>query len=136
MNEALFQAEKARDIDEVPVGAILVDKNGKIVASAHNLVETLIDPIAHAEILVIRDACNKLASKNLSDLDLYVTLQPCPMCLQAISLAKIKRVYFGAYDPEISINSIYMDHKPEIYGGINEKEAAILLKDFFKKKRF
>lgn len=135
MKEAIFQAKKARDIDEVPVGAVLVDKKGKIFAVAHNLVETLSDPTAHAEIIVIRETCSKLATKNLSEFDLYVTLQPCPMCLQAISLAKIRRIYFGAYDPKISIDLINLDHKPELYGGINEKESSNILKDFFNQKR-
>jgi tRNA(Arg) A34 adenosine deaminase TadA len=120
-----------------------VDSAGNIIAAAHNLVVTQHDPTAHAELLAIRSACAALGSERLTDCDLYVTLEPCPMCAQAISFARIRRVYFGAYDEKgggvengariFSQHSCH--HKPEIYGGIQESECAQLLKDFFKDRR-
>lgn len=139
---AINQAKLASHSGEVPVGAVII-KDGKIIASAHNLVETNQDPTAHAEIVAIRAASKLLASPRLTDCDLYVTLEPCAMCAQAISLARIRRLYFGAYDPKggavdngarvYSHNSC--NHTPEIYGGISEKECGALLTEFFKKKR-
>jgi tRNA(Arg) A34 adenosine deaminase TadA len=144
MLEALAQAKLAFDKDEVPVGAIIVDtKTNKIIARSHNLCEESKDPTAHAELLAIRNACQIVASNKLPYCDLYVTLEPCPMCAAAISFARIRRLYFASYDlksggvehgPKIfSSNSIH--HVPEVYGGIKEKEATMLMKEFFLQKR-
>ncbi len=143
LTHALALAHKAAAAGEVPVGAVVVDSAGNIIAAAHNLVVTQHDPTAHAELLAIRSACAALGSERLTDCDLYVTLEPCPMCAQAISFARIRRVYFGAYDEKgggvengariFSQHSCH--HKPEIYGGIQESECAQLLKDFFKDRR-
>ncbi len=141
---ALQEAQKAAARNEVPVGAVIVDsKTGKIIASAGNLVEELQDPIAHAEILAIKAACKAKNSWHLDDCDLYVTLEPCPMCAQAISFARIRRLYFSAYDIKSGgvehgakvFEASSCHHKPEIYGGINEKQASDLLKSFFQNKR-
>ena len=105
------------------------------MATNHNLVENKKDPTAHAEILAIQAACQALDSKNLSGMDLYVTLQPCTMCMQAISYAKIRRVYFGAYDLEVTPYIPPSNHKIELYGGIQESECKALLDKFFASKR-
>ena len=139
---ALEQAAIAARAGEVPIGAVVV-MDGKVIASAHNLTETNADPTAHAELLAIRSACKTLGTPRLPDCDMYVTLEPCPMCAQAISFARIRRLYFGAYDekgggvengPRI-FSQTTCHHTPEIYGGINETECAALLKDFFKARR-
>ncbi len=126
--------------DEVPVGAV-VTRRGRIIASNHNLVKTSADPTAHAEILVIRAASQVLGTPYLDDCDIHVTLEPCPMCAAAIALARIKCLYFGAYDPkgggvdhgaEIFRYSL---HKPTVVGGVNEQECSNILIDFFKTKR-
>jgi tRNA(adenine34) deaminase len=136
MQPALIMAEKALLADEVPVGAVIVNpQTNEIIASSYNLVEKKQDPTAHAEMLVIQLACQKLANKNLTNLDIYVTLQPCTMCMQAIIYAKVKRIYFGAYDQETPINIAYANHKPEIYGGIEEEKCKNLLSKFFTCKR-
>lgn len=142
MQSAIALAKKAAEIGEVPVGAVVVC-DGKIIASAHNLVEKKKDPTAHAEILAIRAAAEILNSPRLTNCDLYVTLEPCAMCAQAISLARIRRLYFGAYDEKGGgvengariFSHSTCHHKPEIYGGIAEAECAKLLKDFFADKR-
>ena len=136
MQSALDIAKIGLRENEVPVGTIIVDpQNNTIISSAYNLVEKKKDPTAHAEILAIQSACNKFASKSLAGLDLYVTLQPCMMCLQAIIYAKIRRVYFGAYDPKTSLNLPSSNHHVEIYGGINEEDCKALLNQFFVDKR-
>lgn len=144
MVEALKEAAKASSHEEVPVGAVLVDaKTGQIVARAHNLTETLCDPTAHAEILVIRMRCAEADIPRLPDHDLYVTLEPCAMCAAAIANARLRRVYFGAYDPKGGgiehgpriFDQPTTNHKPEVYGGIDEDAGAALLQDFFKDKR-
>ncbi len=136
MHLALAMAKAALMDNEVPVGAIIVDpRNNNIISNTYNLVEKKKDPTAHAEMLAIQSACNKLASKSLVGLDLYVTLQPCMMCIQAITYAKIRRVYFGAYDPTVTINIPSPNHHVEIYGGINEEECKTLLNQFFADKR-
>ena len=127
---------------EVPIGAIIV-KDGQIIASAYNLVETNRDPTAHAEILAIRFACEIINSPRLVGCDLYVTLEPCAMCAQAISLARIRRLYFGAFDEKGGgvehgariFSHGACNHKPEVYGGINESECGELLREFFREKR-
>lgn len=142
MNLALEEAKSASNKDEVPVGAVIV-LHDTLIARSHNLTITKYDPTAHAEILAIREACSKLSTTHLVDCDMYVTLEPCPMCAQAISNARIKNVYFGATDLKsggvISGAQLYSwqsaHHKPNIYSGIMENECSILLKDFFKQKR-
>ncbi len=136
MQSALAMAKAAFKDNEVPVGAIIVNpRNNSIIASTYNLVEKRKDPTAHAEMLAIQSACNTLASKSLTGLDLYVTLQPCMMCMQAITYAKIRRVYFGACDPAVTINIPSPNHHVEVYGGINEEECKALLNQFFADKR-
>lgn len=142
MKEALIQAKIAFEKDEVPVGAVIVE-NGKVIASSHNQNLYLKDPTAHAEILALRQAAKVKNSARLDGCDIYVTLEPCPMCAAAISLSRIRRVYYAASDeksggvengPKV-LNSSSCHHKPEIYPGISEEEAKKLLIDFFKSKR-
>jgi tRNA(Arg) A34 adenosine deaminase TadA len=143
MGLALVEAETAAASGEVPVGAVLVDAKGHVLAKAGNRVETLSDPTAHAEILVLREAARVLGSPRLVECDLYVTLEPCAMCAAAISFARIRRLYFGAYDPKMGgvehgpkfFQQPTCHHRPEIYGGIEEKQAAELLRDFFSGRR-
>ncbi len=142
MIEALDMAQKAAKLDEVPVGAVVV-YNNEIISKAHNLTESEINPTSHAEILAIIHAANKLNTNKLVECDLYVTLEPCPMCAHAISLARIRRLYFGAFDPKGGgvengakiFNASSCHHKPEVYGGIMADECGSLLKDFFNLKR-
>src|SRR5215207_2543144 len=143
MLQAFTEAEKAAERGEVPVGAVITDKLGNILAVAGN--RTLIDhdPTAHAEMLVIREVADKLGSERLIDCDLYVTLEPCAMCAAAISFARIRRLYYGAADPKGGavengvryFGSATCFHRPEVYGGIGETEASALLKDFFRARR-
>src|SRR5215831_16625636 len=142
MDDALGQARGAQDADEVPVGAVLV-RDGAIVARAGNRTLRDRDPTAHAEMLVIRTAAAALGSERLTDCDLYVTLEPCAMCAAAISFARIRRLYYGAADPKGGavehgvrfFSAATCHHRPEIYGGMGETEAAALLKDFFRARR-
>ena len=142
MSLALDQARQAADRGEVPVGAVLV-RDGQVLAARGNRVEQDCDPTAHAEILVIRQASAQLGQTRLEGMDLYVTLEPCAMCAQAIALARLRRVYFGAYDPKgggVEHGARVFDHatchhRPEIYGGLRESEAASLLKAFFQVRR-
>jgi tRNA(adenine34) deaminase len=139
MELALEQAGRAEARGEVPVGAVLVDAVGNVLASAGNEVEARHDPTAHAELLVIRAAAALRQALRLQDCDLYVTLEPCAMCAAAISFARIRRLYYGAYDPKGGAVEhgprFYAQptchHRTEIYGGIEEQRAAALLKDFF-----
>lgn len=138
MTEALEQAKIAASCGEVPVGAVIV-KDNKIIAVARNMREEKKNALSHAEIEAINIACNKLNSWRLDGCDLYVTLEPCPMCTGAIINARIKTLIFGAYDQKAgSIDSVInlcdypYNHKPEIYGGILEDECLNVLKDFFK----
>ena len=144
MQLALKEAQEAALSGEVPVGAVLVDsKTGKIVVQTHNLTETHSDPTAHAEILAIRFYCAQTKTPRLPDCDLYVTLEPCAMCAAAIAGARIRRVYFGAYDPKGGgvehgpriFDQPTTNHKPEIYGGIDEEAAAQILQKFFRDRR-
>jgi tRNA(Arg) A34 adenosine deaminase TadA len=144
MMQALDTARAAADRGEVPVGAVLVDSTNGTVLSRHgNRVEVDTDATAHAEMLVIREASLRLGSPRLGSCDLYVTLEPCAMCATAISFARIRRVYFGAYDPKGGgvehgariFNQPTTHHRPEVYGGICESEASRILRDFFAARR-
>lgn len=144
MDIALTEAEAAATRGEVPVGAVLVDPAaGVVIAKAGNRTEELADPTAHAEILAIRAASAALGSPRLPGLDLYVTLEPCPMCAAAIGFARLRRLYFGAYDPkggavEHGARLYHLatcHHAPEVYGGIAETRAASLLRRFFQERR-
>ena len=132
MKNALKEAQKASNRGEIPVGAVIVC-DGKIISTASNKVEELKNPLAHAEILAIQEACRVLNRKFLTDCDIYVSLEPCDMCAKAISLARIRRVYFGAYDTK----KLYQtkNHTPDVYGGICETECMDLIQGFFKTLR-
>ena len=144
MARALEAARAAAARGEVPIGAVVVDgKSGEVLAVAGNRTEELNDPTAHAEMLALRAAAATLGSPRLTDCDLYVTLEPCPMCAAAISFARIRRLYFGAEDPKgggvVHGARVFAHrtchHKPEVMGGIGETDASVLLKDFFKERR-
>jgi tRNA(Arg) A34 adenosine deaminase TadA len=144
MARALALAREAAEADEVPVGAVLVDgPSGRILAEARNRMEELRDPTAHAEMLAIRAACAKAGAPRLEGADLYVTLEPCAMCAAAISFARIRRLYFGAYDPKgggVEHGPRFFaqptcHHRPEVVGGIEECESGEILKAFFKERR-
>ena len=142
MEQAIIEARKASELGEVPVGAIIVYK-GDIIARAHNLRENRNNALAHAEIIVIDEACKKLNSWRLDHCELYVTLEPCPMCAGAIINSRIDTVYFGAYDSKGgacgSVTDLFakgsFNHSPTLYGGIMEEACEEVLKDFFKKLR-
>ena len=142
MKEAIKQAKKAAQKDEVPIGCVIV-KDDQIIARAYNKREMKQCSTAHAEILAIEKACKKLSSWRLEDCDLYVTLEPCPMCSGAIIQSRIRNVIFGAYDPKggcmgsnMNINNVRgFNHYPDIEGGILQDECSRLLKEFFKAKR-
>lgn len=139
---AIDVAKKAEDRGEVPVGA-LIEIDGKVISSAGNRTRELKDPTAHAEILAIRNACSILGVERLIGANLYVTLEPCPMCAAAISHARIANLYYGASDIKSGgvnqgpciFNHPQSHHKPEVYDGISETECKKLLLDFFKQKR-
>ncbi|TIM38597.1 nucleoside deaminase [Mesorhizobium sp.] len=139
---ALNEAEAAAMRGEVPVGAVIASGD-TILASAGNRTRELADPTAHAEMLAIREACRKLSSERLTGYDLYVTLEPCAMCAGAISFARLRRLYFGAADEKggAVVNGVRFfasptcHHAPDIYAGMAEREAALLLKDFFRERR-
>ena len=143
MLRALAEAEAAAAAGEVPVGAVVVLASGEILAAAGNRTEAYRDPSAHAELVALRAAAAKLGSPRLTDCDLYVTLEPCPMCAQAISFFRIRRLFFAAYDPKGGgvehgpriFTQATCHHRPEIYGGIEEAQAAALLRRFFVERR-
>ncbi len=143
MKQALAQAEKAFKADEVPVGAVLIGADGEIVASAYNQTIRLCDPSAHAEILAMRKAGQRLQNYRLPHTALYVTIEPCVMCMAALIHARIKRVVFGAADPKWgAAGSLYqlaaderLNHHPEIIAGVCEPACRQLMHDFFKLKR-
>lgn len=144
MQMALAEARAAAATGEVPVGAVLVDgRSGAVLARAGNRTEVDADPTAHAELLVIRAAARARGVARLPDCDLYVTLEPCAMCAAAISFARLRRVYFGAYDPKGGgvehgprfFQQPTCHHRPEVYGGIRESEAGHLLTEFFRTRR-
>lgn len=142
MRLAIHEAEKAREEDEVPVGAVLVHKN-KVIGRAHNQTELLKDPTAHAEMIAITQACEALGSQRLPETTLYVTLEPCPMCVGAMILARIERLVFGAREKKTgacgSVVHLAADgkwnHRFKIEEGLMEFESGALLQEFFKKKR-
>ena len=143
MNVALEEAAKALERGEVPIGAVIVENFGNIVARAGNETRARLDPSAHAEVLAIREACTVLKTERLVNCDIYVTLEPCAMCAALIANARIRRIYFAASDPKsggIQQGARIFDrkqthHVPEIYSGIGEEKAAELLRNFFSKKR-
>jgi tRNA(Arg) A34 adenosine deaminase TadA len=143
MDAALAEARAAAGRGEVPVGAVVVDPDGRIVARAGNRTRELSDPSAHAEMLALRAACAAAGSERLPGYDLYVTLEPCPMCAAAIGFARIRRLYYGAADPKSGGVAhgprIYAHpqahHRPEVYDSIGAAEAAALLRAFFAARR-
>lgn len=141
MGEAIAEAQLAAEIDEVPVGAVVV-RDGEIIARAHNLRETEKNALCHAETMAVNAACKALGGWRLPRCTLYVTLEPCPMCAGAIVNSRIERVVFGAYDKRagafgsvLDLNAYPLNHKPEIVGGVMEEECRTMLQEFFKKKR-
>jgi tRNA(adenine34) deaminase len=143
MELALDEAAAAAAEGEVPIGAVVVSFRRGVIGQAHNQREQLLDPTAHAEMIAITQAAQALRSWRLEDCALYVTLEPCPMCAAAISLARIRRLYFGAYDPKSGgvehgpriFNQPTCHHRPEVYGGIDERRAGALLRAFFRNLR-
>ena len=144
MMQALAEARGAFDRGEVPVGAVIVDPGaGRVIAAASNATEAAHDPTAHAEMLVIKEACRIAGAPRLPEYDIYVTLEPCPMCAAAISFARFRRLYFGAYDPKGGgvehgpkvFSHATCHHKPEVYGGIEEGACGEILKEFFATRR-
>ena len=139
---ALEEARAAATRGEVPVGCVIV-RNGEVVARAGNRTLADKDPTGHAELLAIRQAAAALGSERLTDCDLYVTLEPCTMCAAAMSFARIRRLYFGAADPKGGavengvrfFSAPTCHHRPEVYGGIQDSECAVLLKEFFQARR-
>lgn len=142
MDLALQAAQTAGDAGEVPIGCVIV-RDGEVIATAGNRTLTDKDPTAHAEVLAIRQAAEKLGSERLVDCDLYVTLEPCTMCAGAISFARIRRLYYGAADPKGGgvdsgvrfFASPTCHHAPEIYSAVGETESATLLREFFRARR-
>jgi tRNA(adenine34) deaminase len=142
MRLALEEASRATAVGEVPIAAILIS-HGDVLASAHNLRESLQDPTAHAEMIVIRKAAEQVRSWRLTDTTLYVTLEPCPMCAGAIVQSRIARLVFGAWDPKAgACGSLFdipadrrLNHRVEVMGGLLEQESQTLLQNFFRPKR-
>lgn len=142
MRRALREAEKAYDAGEVPIGAVIV-RGREVVGRGHNLVETLQDPTAHAEIIAITAACETLGTKFLAGCTLYVTLEPCPMCAGALVWARLDRLVFGAYDEKAgSASTLYnipqdarLNHRVEVVAGVEAEAAAALLQAFFRTRR-
>ncbi len=144
MDQALAQARAAGARGEVPVGAVMVvSATGRVIAADGNRTEERGDPTAHAEMLVVSTAAQAQGTPRLPDCDLYVTLEPCTMCAGALSLARVRRLYFGAYDPKMGgvehgsrvFEQPTCHHAPEVVGGVRETEAAELLREFFRERR-
>lgn len=144
MRQALALAAQAEQVDEIPVGCLIVNPaDGEIIAATYNLSQHSEDATAHAEILALREACRKLGQNRLRNMDMYVTLEPCTMCAAAISFARINHLYFGAYDEKggAIVNGVKFyeqptcHHRPMVSSGILQEECSRILKDFFKKKR-
>ncbi len=142
MQQALEEARAGAAAGEVPVGALVV-RDGRVLASCQNRVERDLDPTAHAEVLALRAACRSVGEKQLPGATLYVSLEPCAMCAQAIAFARIERLVFAAYDPKGGgvehgarvFERATCHHRPEVVGGLMESAAGALLKDFFRAKR-
>ena len=143
MNMALGLARMSLKSEDVPVGAVIV-KNGEVIGKGYNRREKDNDPTAHAEVMAIKEAAKALGSWHLDDCELYVTLEPCPMCTGAIINSRIKKVVFGAFEPKsgscssdsvANLFALGYNHTPEVYGGICEKDCAKLITEFFKEKR-
>ena len=142
MDDALAEARAAQEADEVPVGAVIV-REGAVLARAGNRTLRDRDPTAHAEMVAIRAAAAAIGSERLTECDLYVTLEPCAMCAAALSFARIRRLYYGAADPKGGavdngvrfFSSPTCHHRPEVYGGMGEREAAGMLRKFFQTRR-
>jgi tRNA(adenine34) deaminase len=141
MEEAIKEAKLASLKDDVPIGALIV-RDEKVIVRAHNRRNVESNAILHAELMAIDRACTLLGTRVLTDCDLYVTLEPCPMCAGAVIQSGIRRIYFGAYDPKAgcagSVTDLFtlpFNSRPEVYGGIMEDECASLLSEFFKSKR-
>lgn len=141
MSEALKEAKKAYDKEEIPIGAIIV-KDGKIIARGHNLKEEKNDSTYHAEIIAIKKACKKLNSWRLTDCEMYITLEPCPMCAGAIIQSRIKKIYIGTMDPKtgacgsvLNLLEYKFNHKVEIETGILKEQSEKIIKNFFKDLR-
>lgn len=143
MSEALLLAGQAAVKDEVPVGAVLINEKNELIASGHNQPISACDPTAHAEIIVLREAAKKLNNYRLPDTTLYVTLEPCAMCVGALVQARVKRVVYGAVEPKTgAVESVHQlfskgqfNHVPEILGGVRKAECSFLLSAFFEHKR-
>lgn len=143
MDEALIEANKAYKLDEVPIGAVIINSEGKIIARSHNKKEAENNPCAHAEIIAIMEASKKIENWRLLNCSLFVTLEPCPMCLNALTHARISNLYFGAYDLKagsLSLNyNFYKDkklnHHFNVIGGLKHFECSKILSNFFKEKR-
>ncbi len=143
MRQALQQAQKAADSDEVPVGAVLVDQSGECLASGHNQPISAVDPTAHAEIVVLREAAKRMNNYRLPDTTLYITLEPCTMCVGALVQARVARIVFAASEPKagaiVSALRLFetgrFNHQPEIDSGVMEAESSSLLANFFQQKR-
>ncbi len=143
MGLAIGEAQKAEEIDEVPVGAVIADETGAVIGQGFNRPISANDPTSHAEINAIRMACDRLNNYRLPQTSLYVTIEPCIMCMGAIIHARIKRIIFGATDPKWgAVQSLYqmaadhrLNHSPEVVSGVCEEETRALMKHFFRKKR-
>lgn len=143
MRLALEEAQKAYDLEEVPIGAVLVDSEGEVVARGHNMREVWHDATAHAEMIAIREACAKEGRWRLSGLTLYVTIEPCPMCAGAIVMSRVDRVVYGSTDARAgACESVFnipgcpaLNHRPEMTAGILQEECAGIMKRFFKERR-
>lgn len=143
MREALKEAAKAFRIGEIPIGAIICNKQGQIIARAHNLRETTFDATAHAEIIAIKKACQKIKNWRLCDLTLYVTIEPCPMCAGALFTSRIKRLVYGATDWRAGgcesvfniVSNPYLPHQIEVRAGVLEDECSAIVKQFFQQRR-
>ena len=143
MRLALLEAQKAYELEEVPIGAVLVDEQGQVVASGHNMREIWHDATAHAELIAIQEACRKLGRWRLSGLTLYVTIEPCPMCAGAIVMSRVDRVVYGSTDAKAgACESVFnipgnemLNHRPEIRAGVLQEECAEIMKRFVRERR-
>ena len=143
MKLALAEAQKAYELEEVPIGAVLVDENGTVVAAGHNMRENWTDATAHAELIAIQEACRKLGRWRLSGLTLYVTIEPCPMCAGAIVMSRVDRVVYGGTDAKAgACESVFnipgnptLNHQPQVTAGVLQAECAGIMKRFFKERR-